>query len=159
MLTVNPVQRITADAALAHPWLRRHCQHAVPTNSSRTLSPDTPSLSCDTGRGPWESASEPEGPLINDTLLLEMGSLSFSIAKKDSPFGEEGQKRACQRRRAADAVFRRESGMRSRASSEAGDDADEPEQPETPGQAERMRRPNSLDSDNGGMLVNLHDLM
>jgi hypothetical protein len=126
MLCVDPLQRLTAEEALEHPWIRQHCSEEVMSCSPRTPSPHESSqnLEMETHSAQLERVLGELGSMALETQLVT------KPAKLASLRGFQTQH--------SNAVFRGSCGMRSRAASDAGDEF-ELQQPDTPEQAERER--------------------
>eukprot|EP00884_Botryococcus_braunii_P005302 jgi/Botrbrau1/14773/Bobra.0284s0007.1 len=125
MLCVDPVQRLTAEEALEHPWIRQHCSDDIMWCSPQTPSPQDPS------RNPQKEAHSVQLELV----LGELGSMALETPVVAKPAKLASLSFHAQH---ANAVFRGSCGMRSRAASDAGDEF-ELQQPDTPEQAERER--------------------
>jgi serine/threonine protein kinase len=124
MLCVDPLQRLTAEKALEHPWIVQNCDEGVMSCSPRTPSPQA--RSCNTARGSPPSQLE--------RVLGDLGTMSLDTALLKRPTKLASVRSIHQ----SNAVFRGCCGMRSRAGSDAGDDLDF-QQPDTPEQSERER--------------------
>lgn len=117
---MDPAKRVTAEEALQHPWILKHCAARIS---------DPPQASSSDTR-PFRQ-EEQSHPGTADRIVGNLGSM---ILESTAKFDRYATLPSLKGRR-ADAVFRGCCGMRSRAGSDAGDECDL-EQPDTPEQAE-----------------------